>query len=146
MGQVACLLERAAHDGPVVACEGALELDNAQGEMEEYGVVVEACALGEEEPCVLGSEVVILQDNTLVHEAKSGAFRNEGERGYVVAVRRIGQSMDLQAKVEEDLKIHGNPVLEEKTQCGDGVYLEGAAEVLLVDVGGCSPLDHSVGF
>lgn len=113
--------------------------------MEEYGVVVEACAPGEEEPYALGSEVVFLQDNTLVHEVKSGACHNEGERGYVVDVRRMGQSMDLQAKVEEDLRLHGNSVQEEKTQCGDGVCLGGAAKVLLVDVGGCSPLDHSVG-
>ncbi len=69
-----------------------------------------------------------------------------GRGGYVVVVHSMGQSMDLQVKVEEDLRLHGNPLLKEETQCGDGVYLEGAAEVLLVDVGGCSPLDRSVEF
>lgn len=114
--------------------------------MDEHGVVVDACAPSGEEPCALGSELGFLQDNVLVHEVKSGACRNEGEKGYVVVVRSMGQSMDLQVKVEEDLRLHGNPLLEEETQCGDGVHLEGAAEVILVDVGGCSPLDHSVGF
>lgn len=114
--------------------------------MDEHGVVVDACAPSGEEPCALGSELGFLQDNVLVHEVKSGACRNEGEKGYMVVVHSMGQSMDLQVKVEEDLRLHGNPLLEEETQCGDGVHLEGAAEVILVDVGGCSPLDHSVGF
>lgn len=142
MGRVACLLERAAHGGSVVVDEGALEVDSAQGEVDEHGVAVEACAPGEEEPCALDSEVVFLQDNTLVL-VKSGACHNEGEMGYVVDGRSMGQSMDLQAKVEKDLGLHGNPLLKEENQCGDGVYLEDSAEVLLVDVDGYNPMDHS---
>lgn len=102
-------------------------MDSAQGEVDEYGVVVEACAPGEEEPCALDSGVVLLQDNTLVREVKLRACRNEGERGYVVGVRSMGQSMDLQAKVEKNLGLHCNPLLEEGPQCGDGVYLEDSA-------------------
>lgn len=110
--------------------------------MDEHGVVVEVCAPCEEEPL----EGHVLQGNTLVHERKLSACHNERERGYAVDGHSTCQRMDLQAKVEEDFGLHDNSLPEEDHQCGDGVYLEGVAEVPLVDVDGYSPWDHSVGF